>query len=149
MKFFTVASCIALSFVPSVIACGDDLDFTFDRFNGLPGNCTWLAEKEVRQTKFCGRGNVKGACQATCNFCSCEDTKPYSFNRPDNNVPRDCPWIADESKPIRKRFCYEGSEIVSGAATSEAGNNCVRSCGFCTGGTVTKPPTKAPTKAPT
>ena len=55
--------------------CTDNAAFRFnhdDHTDELMG-CDWLTENnaEDRKAKYCVRGPIKGACQASCDFCPC------------------------------------------------------------------------------
>lgn len=156
-----VLSIIVLT-VPVLSSCSnsDDPDFEFVvDLTGEKVQCSWLTSKnqDKRIQKYCGRGHIKGACQESCNFCSCVDDPTFMFML-ENNKRQPCSWILlKNTEDRRENYCYKNKNVAAGIA-SDIGNKCVNACGFCSGGapptTSTKSPVSAPsptssTKAPT
>ena len=75
-------------------SCVDDSDFVFALDSGSIQHCRWLAkgDSSVRKTKYCERGNVKGACQASCDFCNCGDDPKYEFHLKSGKSVK-CSWL--------------------------------------------------------
>lgn len=128
--------------------CTDDSSFNFIRNNGLIGDCDWIASSARRISRYCSRGDIKGSCQATCSFCPCVDEAGFTFNLiADPSKIRTCSWLTRNNEEIRTgRYCYNQD-----GSSSEVGDACVASCGFCSPGSPTAPsPTvTTPTASPT
>ena len=115
--------------------CTDNAAFRFnhdDHTDELMG-CDWLTENnaEDRKAKYCVRGPIKGACQASCDFCPCEDSSSFTFDLDNVNKQQDCKWFGlNNSDKRRARYCNNGSkDDIAGFAIGAA---CVNACGFCT-----------------
>eukprot|EP00557_Chaetoceros_sp_GSL56_P003094 CAMPEP_0176494246 /NCGR_PEP_ID=MMETSP0200_2-20121128/9982_1 /TAXON_ID=947934 /ORGANISM="Chaetoceros sp., Strain GSL56" /LENGTH=4859 /DNA_ID=CAMNT_0017891967 /DNA_START=343 /DNA_END=14922 /DNA_ORIENTATION=+ len=127
--------------------CNDDSSFEFTLDNGNTADCEWLTFKnaDTRTAKYCPRGNVKGACQSTCNFCPCTDQVGFTFSLFFNpSIIQGCDWLTKNNVDFRiGRYCYDDN-----GKTSDIGNACVDSCGFCSSGSPTAPSPTTPSSTP-
>jgi cell division septation protein DedD len=113
--------------------CVDDSTFIFKLDDGSTQNCSWLQRNVIEIEKYCNRGHIKGACRASCNFCLCTDDSSYKFRLTNNGKRRRCNWLVKNSRNIqvrRENYCF-ASDLQS--ASSDVGNACIESCGFCKG----------------
>lgn len=115
-------------------ACLDDSTFTFQLDDGSTQNCAWLSRNINELDNYCGRGHVKGACKASCNFCVCADDSSFTFRLVSNGRRRRCNWLVKNSRKMKNRrenYCFlAGSDLQS--ASLDVGSACIQSCGFCT-----------------
>jgi len=112
--------------------CFDDREFTFKIDNGTTQKCEWLTMNANQKDNYCSRGHIKGACKTSCEFCNCTDDLTYNFRL---NIGRmvSCAWLVTNSNNVnvrRKRYCFDSDDPES--ASSDVGNSCIHSCGFCT-----------------
>lgn len=118
-------------------SCADDPDFLFPLDNGLGmRGCEWLTRNsdptktQRRLDTYCKRGHVKGACQLSCDFCSCVDNPTTEFTLM-NGDKQDCSWFGSfDTTERQKAYCYENQDSVARISTS-IGDECVAACGFC------------------
>ncbi|GFH44054.1 hypothetical protein CTEN210_00528 [Chaetoceros tenuissimus] len=117
-------------------SCTDDSSFQFyHNTKDKQKSCSWLGEDGKASTsaekiaEYCVRGDVKGSCSSTCSFCTCENDSSATFEH--NGKTKDCAWIdSNASKTTSRRdlYCYnDKTKNIS----SDIGNKCVSSCGFC------------------
>lgn len=134
--------------------CKDNSLFQF--FLGSNGNsvgCDWLTKNsdkiDTRIANYCGRADVQGACQSTCNNCDCGDDENFIFTLP-SGPKVGCTYIIQNSNKIdsrRNSLCYADTECREATSIGVA---CTAACGFCDGtSTSTCARTDAPTKSPT
>lgn len=134
--------------------CEDSSLFEFAlEFNGSFVGCEWLTANsnnvDSRIAKYCGRADVKGACQLSCDNCGCEDNDAFLFSKPDG-FEVSCSYISQNPNKIsirRNKFCFTDSECRE---ASTIGAACAAACGFCDGSSTlgcirTNTPTKSPT----
>ncbi|GFH47766.1 predicted protein [Chaetoceros tenuissimus] len=168
-KSFTEATTKSLTSEEAIATderdCTDDTSFKFLLDNGQDDkmvNCAWLTENtskaDIRMKRYCKRGHVAGACLSSCGNCDCADDPLYIFPLAFSGMPVDCSWLEDKPSAMasrRSKYCLKDD---ARSATNGVGSKCIRSCGFCSGGTAS-PTTSAspsvslaptmPTTAPT
>ena len=113
-------------------ACADDTDFKLNLDVGGEQDCAWLTSKssatDTRTATYRGRGHVKGACQETCNFCSCADDTTFMFPLQSLDGEQNCEWLGGKNSASRQnKYCFE----ENGGSASAVGDKWVASCGFC------------------
>ncbi|GFH44182.1 predicted protein [Chaetoceros tenuissimus] len=145
--------------VPDDDECQDNSLFEFMlEMTGSIVGCEWLTANtnraDIRESKYCDRADVQGACQSSCDNCQCGDEDNFTFNLPNTNEVVNCAYINQNPNRIiqrRNTLCYTDSDCRE---ASTIGESCAAACGFCDGTsttfcTRTDPPSPFPTMGPT
>lgn len=127
--------------------CTDNPSFTFPLDNvSRSKSCSWIAKHylkfDKRRERYCNRAHILGACLKSCDHCDCADDPSFSFSLEYSGIEVGCDWIEDNPAAVnvrRSKYCLKEDAIF---ATDVIGMACIRSCGFCTGGTAS--PTTSP-----
>ena len=132
--------------------CTDDSSFQFLLDNGQNNKmvtCAWLTENtskaDIRIKRYCKRGHVAGACLSSCGNCDCADDPLYIFPLSFSGMPVLCSWLEDKPSAMasrRSKYCLKDD---ARSATNGVGSKCIRSCGFCSGGTASPTMSASPT----
>ena len=141
-----------LTVLPALIASQacmnmDDETFRFTLDNDEVQDCSWLTWRndDKRIEKYCDRGDVKGACQESCESCPCADDSTYTFTLDYNGHVQTCKWFAQNNSEVRKeKYCYE----TDGKTVSTTGHHCIDACGLCSSRVPSSTPTGIPSMKP-
>lgn len=149
MKPFTTATAVVLQMLLCIVSiqaeedlvCVDDPSFTFTLYNGNEKPCSWLTEQNADNRKqiYCKHGHIKGACQASCDFCPCVDTPGYLYVDDEGNV-KPCENLQDLPPSKAKEVCSTNKLVE---------NHCPKSCDLCRGdGAPSSEPSRPPSPMP-
>ncbi|GFH45125.1 hypothetical protein CTEN210_01599 [Chaetoceros tenuissimus] len=117
--------------------CINDDSFSFIDGNGESRDCSWLLHEtdSQRKSKFCSLKLIKTNCERSCDACTCQDDKSFTFlvkeassankNMTKTNVG--CKWLAG-SKDRQDMYCFLHHDE---SILSDIGHHCPLACGSC------------------
>ena len=152
MKPFTTAAAVVLQMLLCIVSiqaevdlvCVDDPSFTFTLYNGNEKPCSWLTEQNADNRKqiYCKHGHIKGACQASCDFCPCVDTPGHKWVDDTTGNLKTCEDLKDLPPHKVKEEC-------SGTpAKRMTADYCPKSCDLCRDGVPSSEPSRPPSPMP-